>query len=46
LKKRRLRARYIDQADDEREIKKKTDESDMKDYEDGTNALIKRVIMV
>lgn len=27
-------------------LKKKTDESDMKDYEDRTNALIKRVIMV
>jgi len=25
---------------------KKTDESDMKDYEDRTNALIKRVTMV
>jgi hypothetical protein len=27
-------------------LKKKTDESDMKDYEDRTNALIKRVTMV
>jgi len=36
----------MDQADDEREIKKKTDESDMKDYQDRTNTLIKRVTMV
>jgi len=35
----------MDQADDEREIKK-IDESDMKEYQDRTNALIKRVTMV